>query len=306
MAVNFYKEPELKDSIMLCGWPGIGNIGLLAIDTLKGLLRAKEFAELEPWDFFDPQKVSIEGGLLRYLEFPSNKFYFQQFKDRDLIFFIGQKQPTEGRTKYAQGQKAYDMANLVLDVAEKFGCHRVYTSGAAVTQIHHTFKPRVWVVPNNQKLIKDIKQYRNTILMSEIEGKGDQGVITGLNGLLLGVAKKRGLEAVCLMGEIPYYLQAAPWPYPKASKSVLEIFAKILDVKLDLSSLDEFAQRIERSIEEFLESLYRTEAMPPEVRDEIEKLRHIELTGPGPITEEEQKRIMEHIDELFRPGRPDR
>ena len=34
------------------------------------------------------------------------------------------------------------------------------------------------------------------------------------------------------------------------------------------------------------------------VRDEIEKLRHVSHE-PGPITEEEQKRIMEHIDELF-------
>ena len=318
MAVKLYKEPELKDSILFCGWPGIGNIGLLAIDTLRGLLRAQEFGQLEPWDFFDPQKVSIERGLLKDFEFPSNKFYFQRLKparsaaegagprrsrrDQDLIFFIGQQQPTDGGTRYAQGQKAYEMANLVLDVAEKFGCKRVYTSGAAVTQIHHTFKPRVWAVPNHQKLSHEVKQYRNTILMSEIEGRGDQGVITGLNGLMLGVAKKRGLEAICLMGEIPYYLQAAPWPYPKASKSVLEVFAKILDVQLDLSTLDELAQRIEQSIEEFLESLYSTEAIPPEVKDEIEKLKYTEPTGPGPITEDEQKKIMEHIDELFDQG----
>ena len=318
MAVKFYYEPEIKDTIMFCGWPGIGNIGLLAIDTLRGLLRAQEFGQLEPWDFFDPQKVSIERGLLKNLEFPSNKFYFTQLKlarsaaegagpqhrrsDQDLIFFIGQQQPTDGRTKYAQGQKAYEMANLVLDVAERFGCRRLYTSGAAVTQIHHTVKPRVWAVPNHQRLSHEVKQYRNTILMSEIEGRGDQGVITGLNGLMLGVAKERGLEAICLMGEIPYYLQAAPWPYPKASKSVLEVLAKILDVQLDLSTLDELAQRIEQSIEEFLESLYSTDAIPPEVKDEIEKLKYTQPTGPGPITEDEQKKIMEHIDELFDQG----
>jgi len=310
MAVKFYKKPELKDTIMFCGWPGIGNIGLLAIDTLRGVLRAQEFGYIEPWDFFDPQKVSIENGLLKDLEFPSNKFYFcrkaspssQRVAGQDLLFFIGQQQPTESGTRYAQGQKAYEMANLVLDVAERFRCRRVYTSGAAVTQIHHTAKPRVWAVPNNQKLINEVKQYRNTILMSEIEGRGDQGVITGLNGLMLGVAKSRGLEAICLMGEIPYYLQAAPWPYPKASKSVLEVLAKILDISLDLSTLDELAQRVEQSIEEFLESLYSAEAIPPEVKDEIEKLRHTAPTGPGPITEEEQKKIMEHIDELFDQG----
>ncbi|MBW8041432.1 MAG: hypothetical protein FVQ85_15735 [Planctomycetes bacterium] len=302
MGIKLYKEPKLKNPIMFCGWPGIGNIGISAIESLREVLKAQEFGEIEPWDFFNPRKVSIERGLLKDLEFPSSKFYSQRIKNQDLIFFIGQEQPAEGGIRYAEGKKAYKIANLVLDVAEKFGCKRVYTSGAAVSQIHHTTKPRVWVVPNKQSLIKEIKEYENTVVMSEMEGRRSRGTITGLNGLLLGVAKKRDLEAICLMGEIPYYLQGAPWPYPKGSKSVLELLAKILDVKIDLSQLDELAETVEENIEEFLESLYTAEAIPPQVRDEIEKLRYARPTEPGPITEEEQKKMMEHIDELFREG----
>jgi len=299
MGIRLYKEPKLKNVLMFCGWPGIGNIGLFAIDTLRKALRAQEFGEIESWDFFDPSRVIIENGLLEDLEFPTNKFYFQRIKGRDLIFFIGEQQPTDGGARYAEGQKAYQMANLVLDVAKKFDCRRVYTSGAAVTQIHHSARPRVWAVPNSKGLIREIRRYKNTILMSEIEGRNDQGVITGLNGLLLGVAKKRGLEAICMMGEIPYYLQGAPWPYPKGSKSVLEVFGKMLDVEVDLSQLDGLARRVEENIEQFLENLYSTEAIPPEIREEIEKLRYVRPAEPGPITEEEQTKIMEHIDELF-------
>lgn len=302
MAIKLYKEPELENPIMLCGWPGIGNIGINAIDSLRVVLKAQEFGEIEPWDFFNPRKVTIEKGLLKDLEFPSSKFYFQKIRSLHLIFFIGQEQPAEERIRYAEGRKAYKMANLVLDVAEKFGCRRVYTSGAAVTQIHHTAKPRVWAVPNKQSLIEEIKQYKNTIMMSEIEGRSSQGAITGLNGLLLGVAKKRNLEAVCLMGEIPYYLQGAPWPYPKGSKSVLEVLNKILNVRIDLSQLDESAKRVEENIEEFLESLYKAEAIPPQLKDEIEKLMYAGPAEPGPITEEEQKEMMKHIDELFKEG----
>jgi hypothetical protein len=302
MGVILYKEPKLKNSIMFCGWPGIGNIGINAIDNLRAVLKAQEFAEIEPWDFFEPRKVVIERGLLKDLEFPSSKFYYQRIENQGLIFFIGQEQPAEGGIRYAEGQKAYQMANLVLDVAEKFDCRRVYTSGAAVTQIHHTTRPKVWVVPNDESLIDEIKEYENTILMSGIEGGGSQGTITGLNGLLLGVAKKRRLKAVCLMGEIPYYLQGTPWPYPKASKSVLEVLSKILGIRLDLGQLDELAERIEENIEELLENLYKAEVIPPQVKDEIEKLRYARPTEPGPITEEEQKKIMEHIDELFKEG----
>jgi proteasome assembly chaperone (PAC2) family protein len=300
MGVKFFKEPELKDSVMFCGWPGIGNIGLIAIDILRGVLKAEELGQIEPWDFFNPRRVLIEKGLLKDLEFPSSKFYWRRIKGRNLIFFVGQQQPTEGRSRYAEGRKAYQMANLVLDVAEKFDCRRVYTSGAAVTRIHHSLRPKVWAVPNNEHLIEEVMGYDNTVLMSGVEGRGGQGIITGLNGLMLGVAKERGLEAVCLMGEIPYYLQGVGWPYPKASKSVLEVLGKTLDIELELSQLDRLAEKVEGNVEEFLETLYSAEGIPDQVKDEIEKLRHVRQSGLGPITKEEQKMIMEHIDELFK------
>ncbi len=101
---------------------------------------------------------------------------------------------------YATGEKAYRMANLILDVAERFGSQRVYTSGAAVTQTHHTLKPRVWAVPNSEDLGGEIRGYENTVLMSEIEERRGQGAITSLNGLLRGVAQKRGVKALSLMG----------------------------------------------------------------------------------------------------------
>ncbi len=53
------------------------------------------------------------------------------------MFFIGEEQPSESDSMYAKGSKAYRLANLVLDVAQKFGCQRIYTSGAAVSLIHH-------------------------------------------------------------------------------------------------------------------------------------------------------------------------
>jgi proteasome assembly chaperone (PAC2) family protein len=203
MGIRLCQEPQLENPILIASWPGIGNIGIIAVDTLRGKLEAEEFGEIEPQEFFYPKRVLIRKGVLECLEFPSSKFYFKKISGTDIIFFIGEEQPTEGGRMYAEGRKACRMAGLVLDVAEKFKCRRVYTSGAAVALIHHTAKPRVWAVPNAGSLISEIKAYQNTVLMSDIEGRGGHGNITGLNGLLLGVAKKRGFEAICLMGEIP-------------------------------------------------------------------------------------------------------
>ncbi|MFO7773938.1 MAG: PAC2 family protein [Dehalococcoidia bacterium] len=297
MGIRLHQEPQLENPILIASWPGIGNIGIIAVDTLRGILGAEEFGEIEPWDFFYPKRVVIRKGVLESLDFPANKFYFKTMPGNDLIFFVGEEQPAEGGRAYAEGKKAYHMANLVLDIAEKFKCGRIYTSGAAVALTHHTMKPRVWAVPNSESLIREIEEYDNTVLMSDVEGRGGQGNITGLNGLLLGVARKRGFEAVCLMGEIPVYLQGLPLSYPKASKSVLEVLSHSLKIEVNLDKLDQLDQKVARGIEEFYQQI------PSEIRGQLDRLKHVtyaEPTQPGPITEEEEKRIMEDVEKFFK------
>jgi uncharacterized protein len=297
MGIRLYQEPQLEEPILVASWPGIGNIGIMAANTLRGVLGAEEFGEIEPWDFFYPKRVLIRKGILEYLGFPSSEFYFKKTEGKDIMLFIGEEQPTEGGRMYAEGRKAYHMANLVLDMAEKFKCRRVYTSGAAVALTHHTAKPRVWAVPNSESLIPEIRRYENTVLMSDIEGRRGHGNITGLNGLLLGVAKKRGLEAICLMGEIPVYLQGLPLSYPKASKSVLEVLSHSLKTEVNLDKLDELDREVEQKIEEF----YRQ--IPSEIRGQLDRLRHVayaQPAEPGPITEAEEKKIMEDVEKFFK------
>ena len=296
MGITLYHKPRLRQPDMIVGWPGIGNIGVITVDALRQQIEAEELGEIEPWDFFYPAKVIIKGGVLQELEFPTSKFYYKKLADRDLLLFIGEEQPSGRGRMYAEGGKAYEMANLVLDVAERFGCRRIYTSGAAVALTHHSLKPRVWAVATDRSLLAEVKSRMNTILMSEVEGRGDLGNITGLNGLLVGVARKRGLEGVCLMGEIPDYLSRVPFPYPKASQSVLEVLASTLGINVDLTALDDMAAQMEGVIS----NVFRQ--FPAEVRDKIEQRKQVVQSQAGIITEEDEKWIKEHIDEYFRGG----
>jgi len=301
MGVRFHKEPKLNNPILVACWPGIGNIGVIAVDILRRAMAAEEFGEIESWEFFYPRRVLIRNGELKDLEFPSNKFYFKKTGKKDVLFFIGEEQPADGAKVYAEGAKAYRMANLVIDVALKFGCRRVYTSGAAVAPIHHTARSRVWVVPNSEGLIAELKSYENTILMSDIEGRDGQGNITGLNGLLLGVAGKRGLEAICVMGEVPIYIHGFPIPYPKGSKSVLEVLSTALGIEVPMDEINALVQQSESEID----SVY--ERLPAEIKEQLDKLKYVTYAKPSepePITEEDKKRILQEIDRLFKkePG----
>ena len=301
MGLRLYEEPKLNKPVLIACWPGIGNIGIIAVDILRRTVGAEELGEIEPWDFFYPRRVLIRDGELKDLEFPSNKFYFKRTEKKDLLFFIGEEQPTDGTGGYAEGTKAYRMANLVLDMALKFGCRKVYTSGAAVAPIHHTVRSKVWVVPNSEDLINEVKSYENTVLMSDIEGRGGQGNITGLNGLLLGVAKKRGLGAICMMGEIPIYIHGFPILYPKGSKAVIEVLSIALGIEVPMDEINVLVQQSESEIE----SVY--ERLPSDIKEQLDKLKYVTYakpSEPGPITEEDKKRILQEIDKLFKkePG----
>jgi len=289
------KRPKLNSPDLIACWPGIGNVGIIAADSLRRQTGAVEMGYIEPVDFFYPSKVTIQQGQLVSLEFPRSAFYYSKTEKGDILFFLAGEQPADGFSPYGKGTKAYQMANIVLDVAQKFGCRRVYTSGAAVTQVHHSSHPQVWAVPNERRMLRELSAYRNTVIMSDIKDKVDNVRITGMNGIMLGVAKTRGLDGVCLMGEVPVYLQGLPFAYPRASKSVIEVMSNILGLDADYTRLNRLIARTEKEIERLYTHL------PEATKRLIDKLaKSAEPADTGPITDDDKKRILDEIDRFFK------
>jgi proteasome assembly chaperone (PAC2) family protein len=297
MSLILKREPKLNHPTMIIGWPGIGNIGLITVDTIRQALEAEELGEIEPEEFFFPNKVVIRASVLTEMGFPTNKFYYKQLANRDIILFVGEEQPATRESMYAEGPRAYEMANIVLDVAQKFECGRIYTSGAAISITHHTMKPGVWAVGNQKSLLSELKKYPNTILMSQAEGRGNQGSITGLNGLLIGTAKSRKFPGICLMGEIPDYLSRVPFPYPKASLAVIDVLSNILNLSIDPHVLDDMILQMETVISNVYQQF------PQDIRDRLEQRKQAaDSRKQTIITEDDQEWLKEHIDDFFKKG----
>ncbi len=292
MGFVLYEEPQMEEPVLICSWSGIGNIGLVAVDTLQGQVSAKEMGEIEPWYFFDPRKATVKDGHLHELEFPKSKFYYQNLPQKNAVFFVGEEQPGQMGKMHASGEKAYQMASMVLDVAEKMGIKKIYTSGACVAAVHHQVKPRVIAVASSDKLLQETKTIPNVYSMGEATEEGGEGVITGLNGLLLAMAKKRGLEAACLMGEIPDWLSRAPFPYPRASQSVMEAFSHLLGANLDFSFFEKRAEEIDKVIDKLYEKF------PDKVKKQYDE-RKMERQA-GPITKEEAEWMKAHLDDFLK------
>ncbi|MDA7857927.1 PAC2 family protein [bacterium] len=253
--IKIYKEVELRDPYMIAAWPGMGHVALRAATYLKEKLGAVEFGEIEPSTFFSPSEVSIRNNLVQMPKFPRSKFYYwkSDTSSNDLIIFTGEAQPPL--------EKEYELATKVLDVAQKYGARRIYTFAAAPVPSHHTRMPGVWGVATSQELIENLKEY-DVVLMSD-------GHITGMNGLLLGVAKERNFEGVCLLGEIPYYTTQIE--NPKSSRVILEVLAKMLGIKIDMSGLQSNAKRIEEELDRILG--YLKPQQQPITTDDFEKMK---------------------------------
>jgi proteasome assembly chaperone (PAC2) family protein len=61
----------------------------------------------------------------------------------------------------------------------------------------------------------------------------------GFSGLVLGMAKLRGIKGICLFGRSQPSVEDPEYPDPQAAKRVLEALSRVLDLNLDLSGFDE-------------------------------------------------------------------
>jgi len=217
---------------MLASWPGIGDVSLTAAKYLVEKLNAAEIGEIEPVNFFEPVGVTVKENVVESPRFPESKFYYWQYPKagKGLVIFIGEEQPAF---------KGYELVNCVLDVAQRLKVSRVYSCAAAVTRVHHSEEMKVWGATTTSDLVDELSK-QNVILRGNLR-------IAGLNGLILGMAQERGMEGICLLGEVPSY--ATQIANPKASLAVLGILTKMLGITLDLAELGHLAERVDEEMD---------------------------------------------------------
>ena len=222
--VKITARPKLKEPNLIAAWPGIGHVSMLVANYFEKKLEFKKLGEVKAARFFDPTGVAVRNNLVEAPQFPQSVFTYwkNQGNGNDIILFTGEDQPTA---------KSYDLANCILDVAEKFGVKRIYTCAAAITKIHHSEQSRVWGVATVPELMDELKKY-DLMYSGNLQ-------IAGLNGLLLGVAKERNIEGICLLGEVPMYTTRIQ--NPMAALAILGVMPEMLGVHIDTYELSQVA-----------------------------------------------------------------
>jgi proteasome assembly chaperone (PAC2) family protein len=241
--IKIVTEVELHEPVLLAAWPGMGHVALKAYVYLHEALRAQNLAFVEEPEYFRLPGINIQDGLVQSTLLPQSGFYYWKHPggSGDILFFVGDQQPVAG--------KEYQLAEALLNFAGSLGVKRVITAAAMPTAINHYQDSRVWVTATHEELLSELSPYCDRVLR--------EGQISGMNGLLLGVAKQMGMEGFCFLGEIPFYTTEIE--NPKASKAVLDVLHKILGLEISLSELEELASQTEKEIDHYLLELQQRE-----------------------------------------------
>jgi uncharacterized protein (TIGR00162 family) len=212
--LHLHEAPGVTDPILICGLPDSGYVAKIAIDYLLRHLNGKLYADIYTPSL--PAQIVIHRDSTA--ELMKNELYFVKGANGqpDLVVYTGNAQPTSP-------EGAHALAHRVLDHARELGVRRVFILAAFIRGAP-VETPRVFVSGTDADLLRPYDA-QGAIAIGE-------GNITWMHGLLLGVAKQKGLDAVCLSGETP-----GDSPDPRAAEAILRLLVAQLELRVDLAGL---------------------------------------------------------------------
>ena len=277
------KQQHLNDPWLVAAWPGMGAVAISAGYYLMAKLGMHLLAEFPAREFFDPERVEVKAGLILTGRLPRSRLFLwhDPKKKHDLIVFIGEAQPPS---------KGGAFCSQLVGHARQLGVQRVFTFAAMATPMRPEHDSRVFGAAIDPASLEEFKRLDLHPL--------EEGHISGLNGVLLGVAADGGMRGGCLLGEMPHVF--SQFPFPKASLAVLKAFTAMAGVTLDFTELQDQATQVEKGLEDFLHRLEQS-VEHPEGMDA--KAGDPETETPEPHLSARDK---QRLDELFAIARKDR
>ncbi|MBN2421773.1 PAC2 family protein [Candidatus Woesearchaeota archaeon] len=225
---KFNNIPKLTSPILIEGLPGIGNVGKIVADFIVDELKAKKI-----YNFFSytlPHSVFVNENNL--VELPRIDMYYKSVEnERDLLLLTGDVQPVDEVS-------CYEFCETILSVIEEYKVREIITlGGIGLREVPKT--PKVYCTGNSKKALKKYKKYKS--ISTEVYGV--VGPVIGVSGLLVGLAKKKNVDAVALLAETyghPLFLGL------KGAREILKNLNKIFNLNIDLKNLNKEIKDLEK------------------------------------------------------------
>ncbi len=229
-----YRPDGLRAPALICGfqgWNDAGDAASAAATFVGDALGAREFATIDPEDFYDFQatrpRIKLDDSQARVIEWPEVHLYEARIPraPRDLIVLSGHEPSFRWRT----------FTQLIVELAEAIGVQMVVTLGALLADVPHTRPVSVTGFATDPALVA-----RLGLSQSSYEGP------TGIVGVLHDACRTAGLPSASLWAAVPHYIAASP--NPKASLALIRKLEGLVGVVIDASELEAAAAEYERQV----------------------------------------------------------
>jgi proteasome assembly chaperone (PAC2) family protein len=246
-----YRPDGLRAPALVCafkGWNDAGDAASSAVSFFGESLGARQFASIDPEDFYDFQavrpQIKLTDGQARSIEWPEVKLYEVRVPraPRDLVLLAGAEPSYRWRT----------FTGLIVELAEVIGVQLVVTLGALLADVPHTRPVSVTGFASEPSLVQ-----RLNLSQSSYEGP------TGIIGVLHDACTRASMPSASLWAAVPHYISAAP--NPKAALALIRKLEGLVGVAVDAGELEAASADYERQVNAAIQH-------DPDIQAFVEKL----------------------------------
>ncbi|HWR26337.1 MAG TPA: PAC2 family protein [candidate division Zixibacteria bacterium] len=235
MELKFLKKPELVKPRMLVGLPGMGMVARYTINYFIEFLKPELFAEI-PTPYLSPSIAFFEKGLVVPVDRDISPFKFYYSQEENIILFSGE-------TQFGEMAKDNELAEKIVEAAKICGVDIIYTVIATHVK-GYVEEPEIFGVATLQELLKFLENREVKIIDGSLK-------ISGVNGLVIEYALRRGIKGITLLSEtaFPEALDI------KACHAGIKKVSELLGINIDLSRIETEVKKFDEGFKRYMKDI---------------------------------------------------
>jgi proteasome assembly chaperone (PAC2) family protein len=276
-------RPDLRSPVLVAafkGWNDGGQGASLGGGYLSKQWGAESFAEIDSENFYDFQavrpNVSLEDGLTRKLEWPTNTFLHAPIPglDRDAVILLGVEPNLRWKT----------YSGLVLEVVQDLEVELVVTLGSLLADVPHTRPAPVSAAASDPALVEELG-----VEPSRYEGP------TGIVGVVHDGCREAGIPSVSLWAAVPHYVSLAP--SPRAALALVRRLGELLRIDIELDELEQASAEYSEQVSEAVSTDAETASYVEELERRVDMLEAADDLPSGESLAAELTRYLREREE---------
>jgi len=286
-----FDAPRLRNPVLIAAFKGWNDAAEAASSSIRYLVREWSAALLTTMDTEDfyvytetRPRVRLRDGLSREVDWPSLKLYMyvDEEQARDVLLLVGHEPQLRWPT----------FTRELLGLLERLDVSEVMLLGALLADVPHTRPQRLVGSASDEGLRERLRAL--DISPSRYEGP------TGIVGVLQDACGRAGLPTVSLWGNVSHYITASP--NPQVSLALLRQLTVLLDLPMNLRTLEGQARRFRARVDEAI-------AQSPEAATYVRELEGREGDDEFPSEERSSlptgPEVVRALEEYLRQQRSD-